>query len=201
MTYVAAAVSVSADGFAAGPHQSRENPLGDGPADELHRWMFETPEENAAQREALLGADAYIMGRNMFGPVRGAWPDESWTGWWGDDPPYHKPVFVLTHHPRPDVPMAGGTTFHFVTGGIHDALERARDAAGDGRILVAGGAATINQYLAAGLIDELTVTVSPVLLGAGARLADGVPAQTLEQVSVSPMSLATHITYRVRSRR
>jgi dihydrofolate reductase len=158
--------------------------------------MFETPEENTAQTQALLNADAFIMGRNMFGPIRGEW-DESWTGWWGDEPPYHKPVFVLTHHPRADLPMAGGTTFHFVTGGISDALDQARKATGDGRIAIAGGPATINQYLAAGLVDELTVTVAPVTLGGGARLFDGVPPLTLEQLSVSTASLATHITYRV----
>jgi dihydrofolate reductase len=121
----------------------------------------------------------------------------SWQGWWGDDPPYHKPVFVLTHHAREDLPMAGGTTFHFVTGGIHEALDQARKATGDGRIAIAGGAATVNQFLAAGLIDELTLQVVPVTIGSGQRLFEGVPPLRLEQISSRPASLVTHIRYRV----
>src|SRR5690349_1403335 len=114
MPYVTADIAISADGYVTGVNQTLEKPFGDGPVDELHRWMFETPEENAAELAAITAADAFIMGRNMFGPGRGAW-DPEWTGWWGDDPPYHKPVFVLTHHERDDLPMQGGTTFHFVT--------------------------------------------------------------------------------------
>jgi dihydrofolate reductase len=158
--------------------------------------MFDTPEENKEVTEEIVAADAFIMGRNMFGPIRGEW-DLSWTGWWGDEPPYHKPVFVLTHHPREDLPMAGGTTFHFVTGGIHEALKRARQVPGDGHVTIAGGAATLNQYLAAGLVDELTLTIAPVTLGAGQRLFEGVPSLKLEQTRIRPASLATHITYRV----
>ncbi|MEV0902161.1 dihydrofolate reductase family protein [Actinoplanes sp. NPDC049802] len=196
MAFVTAAITVSADGFVAGENQTAERPFGDGPAGELHRWMFETPEENRAEIDANLAADAYIMGRNMFGPVRGEW-DLSWTGWWGDDPPYHKPVLVLTHHAREDLPMAGGTTFHFVTGGIHDAFDQARKITGDGRITIAGGASTVNQYLAAGLIDQLTLNVSPLTIGAGERLFDGVPPLRLEQTGSRAASLVTHITYRV----
>jgi dihydrofolate reductase len=196
MARVTAAISVSADGYTAGPGQSLDKPFGDGPVDQLHRWMFETPEENAAEIAELVGADAYVMGRNMFGPGRGAW-DLDWKGWWGDEPPYHKPVFVLTHHERAELPMAGGTTFHFVTGGIHEALERARDATGDGHVAIAGGATTINQFLAAGLIDELMLQVAPVTLGAGQRLFDGVPPLGLEQVSARATTYVTHIRYRV----
>jgi dihydrofolate reductase len=196
MARVTAAISVSADGYTAGPGQSLDKPFGDGPVDQLHRWMFETPEENAAEIAELVGADAYVMGRNMFGPGRGAW-DLDWKGWWGDEPPYHKPVFVLTHHERAELPMTGGTTFHFVTGGIHEALERARDATGDGHVAIAGGATTINQFLAAGLIDELMLQVAPVTLGAGQRLFDGVPPLGLEQVSARATTYVTHIRYRV----
>ena len=196
MSRVTADVSVSADGYAAGPHQTLEKPFGDGPIDELHRWMFETPDENKAEVDAILAAGAFIMGRNMFGPSRGEW-DLEWKGWWGDEPPYHGPVFVLTHHERDDLPMAGGTTFHFVTGGIHEALRRAQQAAGDRDVSIAGGAATLNQFLAAGLVDELRMHIAPVTLGAGERLFDGVPPRTLTQVSSRAASLATHIVYRV----
>jgi dihydrofolate reductase len=196
MAFVTASISVSADGFAAGENLSAEKPFGDGPVDELHRWMFETPDENRAELDDIVTADAFIMGRNMFGPVRGEW-DMSWQGWWGDEPPYHRPVFVLTHYAREDLPMAGGTTFHFVTGGIHEAFEQARKATGDGRISIAGGASTVNQFLTAGLIDELRLQIAPVTLGAGQRLFDGVPALDLEQMSSRSASLTTHIRYRV----
>ncbi|MEU7901651.1 dihydrofolate reductase family protein [Actinoplanes sp. NPDC049118] len=196
MAYVTSDLAVSVDGFVSGVNQTLERPFGDGQGDQLHRWMFETPDENAEELTAITAADAFIMGRNMFSPGRGDW-DPEWTGWWGDDPPYHKPVFVLTHHPREDLPMKGGTTFSFVTGGIAEAFERAGEATGDGRISIAGGAATINQFLAAGLVDELRLHISPITLGAGERLFDGVPPLRLEQLSGRSASLVTHITYRV----
>ncbi|HYN95909.1 MAG TPA: dihydrofolate reductase family protein [Pilimelia sp.] len=189
-------ISISADGYAAGPGQTADKPFGDGPVDRLHAWMFETPDENKAEIDQILSAGAYVMGRNMFSPGRGDW-DLDWTGWWGEDPPYHRPVFVLTHHPREPLVMAGGTTFTFVTDGIHAALEQARAAAGDRNVAIAGGAATVNQYLAAGLVDELRTQVAPVLLGAGERLFDGVPPQKLELVAARAASLVTHVSYRV----
>jgi dihydrofolate reductase len=189
-------ISVSADGYAAGPNQTEELPFGDGPVDRLHSWMFDTPGENTDELARITAAGAFIMGRNMFGPVRGEW-SRDWRGWWGEDPPYHAPVFVLTHHPREPVPMAGGTTFSFVTDGIESALARAREAAGERDVAVAGGAETVNQFLAAGLIDELRVHVAPLTLGSGSRLFDGVPALVLDQVSSRSASLVTHVTYRV----
>jgi dihydrofolate reductase len=193
MTKVTCDVGISVDGFVAGPNQSLTAPIGEG-GNRLHRWMFEEPEANAAAIEAITTAGAYIMGRNMFDPGRGDWDDE-WKGWWGDDPPYHGPVFVLTHHPRASLPMEGGTTFHFVTDGIESAFARATEAAGDTDVAVAGGAATINQYLAAGLIDELRLHVAPVLLGKGERLFDGVGDLELEPLDVSGTKLVTHVTY------
>jgi dihydrofolate reductase len=178
--------AISVDGYAAGPDQSLENPLGvRGP--EMMEWFFhtrvwrqmhgqgegETGVDNAMAEQGFAGIGAWILGRNMFGPVRGPWPDESWKGWWGEEPPYHTPVFVLTHHARPVLRMRGGTEFHFVTEGIHAALERARAAAGGRDVRVGGGAATIRQYLRAGLIDELHLAIRPVLLGAGEKFWDG----------------------------
>jgi len=179
--------TISLDGYGAGPKQALKDPLGMG-GEALHGWMVKTrtfkkmhgaeggstgvDDDFAARSFANLGA--WIMGRNMFGPVRGAWPDDSWKGWWGDEPPYHVPVFVLTHHAREPVTMQGGTVFHFVTDGIHAALGRARDAAGGKDILIGGGAATIREYLSAGLIEEMHVAVSPVLLGAGESLFAGI---------------------------
>ena len=195
MAYVTSDPAVSADGFVAGPGQSRQDPIGEG-GEQLHRWMFDTPDENTAELEAITAADAFIMGRNMFGPGRGDW-DPAWRGWWGEDPPYHKPVFVLTHHPRADLVMQGGTTFSFVTGGIQEAFARAREVSGDGRISVAGGASTINQALAAGILDELRLHIAPVVLGRGERLFDGIPPVRLEQLSGRSASLVTHLTYRV----
>ena len=157
--------------------------------------MFERADENRAEIDAIVDAGAFIMGRNMFGPDRGDW-DPDWSGWWGEDPPYHAPVFVLAHREREAVPMAGGTTFHFVADGIHAALERARAAAGERNVAIAGGASTVNQYLAAGLIDELRVHVTPAILGAGERLFEGVPAQRFEQVSSRGTTLVTHLVYR-----
>jgi dihydrofolate reductase len=183
-----AAFAISLDGYGAGPDQSLENPLGvGGPG--LHEWFYPTrtfqqnvgkkgggttgPDDDFAAR-GFDNLGAWIMGRNMFGPVRGPWPDENWKGWWGDNPPYHVPVFVLTHHQRAPLTMEGGTTFHFVTGGIDAALEQARDAAKGKDIRIGGGASTIRQYLKAGLIDSLHLVVSPVLLGSGEALFEGI---------------------------
>lgn len=193
-------LTITADGYAAGLNQSEDRPFGDdggnGWGDRLHAWAFDQRADNEAEVALMAGGDAFIMGRNMFGPVRGEW-DRPWNGWWGDDPPYHAPVFVLTHYPRDPQPMAGGTTFHFVTDGIEAAFERAREVAGDGDISIHGGASTINQYLTAGLIDELRLHVVPYTLGAGSRLFDGVPALDLEQVSARASTTVTHLTYRV----
>jgi dihydrofolate reductase len=187
------AFSVSADGFGAGPDQSRESPLGRG-GEALHEWLIPTRTfQQKVQRKAdgTTGVDddfaarsfanvgAWIMGRNMFGPVRGPWPDYEWKGWWGSTPPYHVPVFVLTHHARPSLEMAGGTVFHFVTDGIDAALDRARAAAEGRDIRIGGGASTVRQYLAAGLIDELHIAVSPVLLGSGEPLWSGLDLTAL----------------------
>jgi dihydrofolate reductase len=193
-------LSISADGYSAGLNQTEERPFGDDGGDgwgsKLHAWMFETPEENRAEAGQTTAAKAFIIGRNMFGPVRGEW-DRPWNGWWGDDPPFHAPVFVLTHHARDPQPMDGGTTYYFVTDGIRSALKQAREAAGDGDVSIHGGAATINQYLAAGLIDELRLHIVPLTLGAGTRLFDGVPPLKLEQVKSRAATSVTHVTYRV----
>ncbi|MCW1886538.1 dihydrofolate reductase family protein [Luteolibacter flavescens] len=179
---------VSLDGFGAGPEQSLENPLGIGGLD-LHQWFFPTQVfqemhgagesggstgvDNDFARRGFDGIGAWILGRNMFGPVRGEWPDDEWKGWWGEEPPYHAQVFVLTHHPRESIEMKGGTVFHFVTDGIHAALERAKEAAGDLDVRLCGGVATIRQYLESGLVDEMHVAVSPVILGSGESLLGG----------------------------
>ncbi len=197
MSKITCSIAMSVDGFVAGPNQSADLPLGEGVGDRLHQWMLEAPEANAEAVAGMTAAGAYVMGRNMFGPVRGEW-DEAWTGWWGDDPPYHAPVFVLTHHPRAPLTMEGGTTFIFVTDGIESALEQARAAAGDGDVLIAGGAHTVNQYLAAGLIDELWLHVAPVILGAGERLFDGARDVGLEPLATSGNELVAHLRYRVR---
>ena len=184
--------SISLDGFGAGPGQDLQHPLGVG-GESLHGWVFPTrtfqrmfgagsgttgvDDDFAARGFENLGA--WIRGRNMFGPIRGSWPDEAWKGWWGDEPPYHVPVFVLTHHPRPPVGMKGGTTFHFVTGGIQEALNRAREAARGKDVRVGGGVSTIRQYLRAGLVDEMHLVVSPVLLGSGENLLAGLDLAAL----------------------
>ena len=195
MSIVTCDISVSMDGYSAGTDQSLEQPLGDIDETWLHAWMFDGADENQAEVDAIVDAGAFIMGRNMFGPDRGEW-DLDWKGWWGDDPPYHGPVFVVAHRDREPVAMDGGTTFHFVTDGVPAALERARAAAGHRNVAVAGGASTVNQFLAAGLIDELRVHVTPVILGAGERLFEGVPRQRFEQVSARGTSLVTHLVYR-----
>ncbi|MHA7291543.1 dihydrofolate reductase family protein [Arthrobacter sp. MDT3-24] len=194
MSRVTCDLTISLDGFVAGPNQSPAEPLGEN-GELLHRWMFEEPEANAAAIEGILEAGAYIMGRNMFaGP--GAW-DEDWRGWWGEEPPYHAPVFVLTHQPRKPLQMQGGTTFNFVTDGIESALAQAREAAGSKDVAIAGGAKTAQQFLSAGLIDELRLHTAPMLLGAGERLLDGVANLTLEPTEVSGTGLVTHVRYRV----
>jgi dihydrofolate reductase len=196
MSKVTCDIAMSIDGFVAGTDQRLDEPFGDGPRGRLHRWMFEQPEQNAAAIEQITAARAYVMGRNMFGPGRGAW-DETWTGWWGEEPPYHAPVFVLTHHPHEPLTMKGGTTVTFVTDGIAAALERARAAAGDAAVAIAGGAATVNQYLAIGAVDVLRLHVVPLILGAGERLFEGVADVDLEPISVSGNDLVTHLSYRV----
>lgn len=188
-------ISVSADGYATGLDQREEAPFGDIDESWLHGWMFDTPDENRAEIDAILDSGATIMGRNMFGPIRDEW-DREWRGWWGPNPPYHNAVFVLTHYAHPPIEMEGGTTFHFVTDGIEAALTRARAEAGERNISIAGGARTVNQFLAAGLLDKLRLHVTPSILGAGERIFDGVPPQRLERVSVRAASLVTHITYR-----
>lgn len=197
MSAVICTMSITLDGYGAGVGQTEERPFGDLPEDVLHGWMFKTPEESPDELASITAAGAFIMGRNMFGPVRGEW-DREWNGWWGPNPPYHRPVYVLTHHPRESLELAGGTTFHFVTDGIHSALEQARESAGELPVHIAGGPTTANQYLAAGLVDELRLQIVPAIFGAGERLFEGVPFLQLEQVSVRPVSLATHVHYRVR---
>ena len=186
------AFSISIDGFGAGPDQDLDHPLGVG-GEELHDWFLATrtlaePARRARRRDGRgrrlrargferLGA--WILGRNMFGPIRGPWPDEQWRGWWGEEPPYHVPVFVLTHHAREPLAMQGGTEFRFVTTGIEDALEQAKAAAGDKDVRLGGGVATIREYLRAGLVDELHLAISPVLLGRGEHLLGGIDLRAL----------------------
>jgi dihydrofolate reductase len=192
MVYLTSDPAISLDGYLAGPGQDLENPLGVG-GEGLHRWHFEQAEENAAEIAAICTAGAYIMGRNMFAPGRGEW-DLDWKGWWGDDPPYHAPVFVLTHHEREPVEMQGGTTFHFVTGGVEEALRLATEAAGEGTISVAGGASTINQFLRDGHIDELRLHVAPIVLGSGEALFRDLKGLSFEVASSRSTSLVTHVT-------
>ena len=199
---------VSIDGFGAAPHQNLENPLGVG-GSALMEWAFATrtfqrmhgsnggatgaDDDFAARGFANIGA--WILGRNMFGPVRGPWPDDRWKGWWGSNPPYHTPVFVLTHHPRASIAMAGGTTFHFVSDGIHAALARAKEAAGDRDVRLGGGVATIRQYLLAGLVDEMHLALAPTLLGSGEPLLAGIdlPALGFECTERVGTSNAMHV--------
>lgn len=203
-----AGFGVSIDGFGAGPEQSLAHPLGkDGT--ELFQWFFPTRTFRMMQgqdggttgadddfaRDAMAGFGAFILGRNMFGPVRGQWPDDQWKGWWGNNPPYHAPTFVLTHHPRPSIEMEGGTVFHFVTEGVEAALDRARQAAGDKDIKIGGGVDTVRQYVRAGAVDELHFAVSPVMLGTGEAIFAGLDLRALgyrvkQRVATE---LATHV--------
>jgi dihydrofolate reductase len=195
---ITAHLSLSLDGFVAGPDQREDNPLGTGGA-ALHRWHMGEPTNDADRRmvERLMAPrGAYVMGRNMFGPVRGEWGDRDWRGWWGEEPPYHAPVFVLTHYPREPVEMAGGTTFHFV-GDFDEAVEQAVAAAGDQTVTIAGGASAVRQGLQRGIVDEIMLSVNPVLLGSGERLFDDVPPFSAEPVEVAASPLATHIVYRI----
>lgn len=191
-------MSVSLDGYAAGPDQSRENPLGVGGM-AMHRWHLgevTDPADRTAVDWLMRPRGPYIMGRNMFGPVRGAW-DEDWRGWWGDEPPYHAPVFVLTHHPHEPIVLGGGTTFHFVTDGFGAAFAQATAAAEGRGVDIAGGASTVRQALRAGVVDELTLDIAPVLLGGGERLLDGAGDLTLVPVEALHSPAATHVRYRV----
>jgi len=205
---------MSIDGYSAGPSQDIDNPLGvRGP--ELMEWFFatrawramhgmpdgETGVDNGVAEQGLSGLGAWILGRNMFGPIRGPWPDENWKGWWGDEPPYHTPVFVLTHHPRAPIPMKGGTEFRFVTGGIHAALDQAKAAAGDRDIRLGGGVSTIRQFLRAGLIDELHLAIRPVLLGTGEHLLHDIDMRALGYECWKSVAgeRATHVYLRKRA--
>ena len=204
--------SLSLDGFGGGPEQSLENPVGIGGL-EVHEWLFPTATfqqlvrgeetgttgiDNDFAARGFQNIGAWIMGRNMFGPVRGPWRDEQWKGWWGENPPFHTPVFVLTHHARAPIAMAGGTTFHFVTDGIHAALDRARAAAGSMDVRLGGGVATIQQYLRAGLVDELHLALAPVLLGSGESLFSGINMRSLGYQCVERVATdrATHVVLR-----
>ncbi len=211
MSKVRVHIAVSADGYVAGPNQSEENPLGEG-GEQIHDWMLalkawrephgrEGGEVNTSSdilEEANDNLGAEIMGRGKFGPPDGgSWPDDAWDGWWGEDPPFHKPVFVITHHEREPLTLSD-TTFTFVTDGIESALEQAKEAAGDQDVYIGGGASIINQYLAAGLVDEIEIHVSPLILGGGARLFEGVgPDLKLEQLRAVEAPGVAHLSYRV----
>jgi dihydrofolate reductase len=206
-------ISISLDGFVAGPNQSLDNPIGEGGM-RLHEWAFATAgwrrqqgleggvdsADSEVVEELVEGVGAYIMGRKMFGGGPGGW-DPEWKGWWGDDPPYHTPVFVLTHHPRQPLPMQGGTTFTFVADGIASALKQAQAAAGDRAVSIAGGASAVRQYLAAGSLDELYLHIVPVILGAGERLLEDIGDPVLEPVKVVASPAVTHIKYGVSKRK
>ena len=214
MGKVKAQISVSLDGYMAGPNQSEENPLGEGGM-ALHEWVVklaawrdphdlaggETDENpsNAVIEAAQAAIGAVVMGRNMFGPVRGEWGDSDWNGWWGDEPPFHVPVFVLTHHQREPLEMDGGTTFYFVSEGVESAIVQAKEVAGDLDVSIGGGAATIQQVIAAGLLDQLLINQAPILLGGGERLLDGLApdAARFELADLVKGPEALHLTYRV----
>jgi dihydrofolate reductase len=199
--FTTAHMSISLDGFVAGPDQSMDNPIGRGGMD-LHTWHLPGRPHNEVDEKwaasLLRPRGAYVMGRNLFGPVRGPWSswEGEWRGWWGEEPPYHAPVFVLTHHEHEPIEMAGGTTFHFVTGGIQEALLQARKA-GDGDVDIAGGASAVRQVLAAGELDELALDIAPVLLGSGERIFDGTFDAKLEIVEAEHSPETTHVRYRV----
>jgi dihydrofolate reductase len=209
MSSVTCQISISLDGFVAGPNQSLENPIGEGGM-RLHEWAFVTDSWRAQQglqggehnadaeviEELFQGIGAYIMGRKMFGGGHGPW-DETWRGWWGENPPFHAPVFVLSHHARAPLSMQGGTMFTYVTDGIESALEQARAAAGEKDVAVAGGASAVRQYLAAGMLDELYLHIVPIILGAGERLLEDVGDPALEPVGVIASPAVTHIRYRI----
>jgi dihydrofolate reductase len=212
MSKVRVIITMSLDGYVAGPSQGLQNPLGAGGL-ALHEWMFhlqtfrernnqeggDTNPSSGVLAERWTNVGATIMGRNMFGPVRGAWPDETWRGWWGEDPPFRHPVFVLTHHPRAPLEMDGGTSFHFVSDGIESALQQAKDAAGELDVSLPGGASVVNQYLASGLVDEIDISIAPLLLGAGERLFSGCDPDTLSLTQIRAVNApdVTHIKYRV----
>lgn len=187
---------MSLDGFIAGNNMSLEEPFGDAPPQLFHSWQFDEPEKHKAERDALISAGAFIMGSNMFGP-KNFQLDTDWKGWWGANPPYHAPVFVLTHTERKPITMEGGTTFTFVTDGIESAMKQARAAAGSKDVAVAGGANVINQYLAAGLIDELWLHIAPVTIGSGQRLFKDTPGIKLKPLEVRTTDLITHIKYAI----
>jgi dihydrofolate reductase len=211
MTRVRIGMNMSLDGYAAGPNQSIDSPLGEG-GGRVFEWFMgtryfkeltgqeggDTGVDDEVVRQWFKGIGANIMGRNMFGPVRGPWPDDSWRGWWGDDPPYHTDVFVLTHHARDPLEMEGGTTFYFVTDGPEAALERARESAGDLDILIAGGASTARQFMQLGLVDEIGVHVAPALLGRGERLFDGMGevANGYQLAELKSSERVAHYTFR-----
>lgn len=201
--------TISLDGFGAGPNQDLQNPLGDGAMD-LHQWLVPTQtfqKTHFGNDEGTTGLDndyaiqggervgAWILGRNMFGPIRGPWLDENWKGWWGENPPYHVPTFILTHHARAPIEMEGGTVFTFVTGGIHEALDLAQQAAGENDVRIGGGAGTIRQYLRAGLIDDIHFAISPILLGTGEPLFEGINLRALgyECTRFVATEKATHV--------
>jgi dihydrofolate reductase len=205
-------ITMSLDGYVAGPDQNEERPLGRGGLD-LHEWFFPLKEfremhgeeggdvnaSSAVVQQRFANIGATIMGRNMFGPIRGPWGGESWRGWWGENPPFHHPVFVLTHHPREPLQMEGATTFHFVTDGIESALRQARDAAEGRDVSLPGGAAVVNQYLAAGLVDQIDISIAPLILGCGERLFAGLDSGTLKlkQIWAVDAPGVTHIKYEV----
>ncbi|SIR21213.1 dihydrofolate reductase family protein [Micromonospora avicenniae] len=209
MSTVTSQLSISLDGYVAGPEQSLRDPLGRG-GEQLHEWVYgldawraqhglsggEGGVDSEVVEEMTRDVGAYVMGRRMFGGGDGPW-DETWRGWWGEEPPFHTPVFVLTHHPREPLPMAGGTTFRFVTDGVHSALEQAREVAGDRKVAIGGGASTVRQYLAAGLLDTLQLHIVPVVLGNGERLFTGLDDLRLEQAAAVAGPTVTHVTYRV----
>jgi dihydrofolate reductase len=191
-------MSISADGYVAGPDQSADQPLGVGGL-RLHDWHIGPAKDHPVNQQVVADMGATIMGRNMFGPIRGEWGDSDWTGWWGDEPPYHCPVFVLTHYPHDPIEMQGGTTFHFVTDGIESAYAQAEAAAQGRDISIAGGASCARQAITAGLVDEIDLQISPVILGSGERLLDGFEtgAPELELARVLEAPGVVHVRYRV----